>query len=41
MKIKLEATGPPDEYDTPEKLDQFITEEIELFGIKVDVSNMQ
>ena len=41
MKIKLEASGSPDGYDTPEKLDQFIKEEFELFGIKVDVSNMQ
>ena len=41
MKIKLEASGPSDGYDTPEKLDQFINEEFELFGIKVDLSNMQ
>ena len=39
MKIKLEASGPPNGYDTPEKLDQFIREEFELFGINVDLSN--
>ena len=39
MKIKLEASGPPNGYDTPEKLDQFIRGEFELFGINVDLSN--
>ena len=41
MKIKLEASKPLDGYNTPEKLARFIKEEFELFGIKVDVSNMQ
>ena len=41
MKIKLEASGPPDGCDTSEKLDQFIKEEFDLFGINIDVSNMK
>lgn len=41
MKVKLEASGPPEGYDSAEKLDQFVREEFELFGIKIDVNNMK
>ena len=41
MKLKLEASGKPDGYDTPEKLARFIKEESELFGIEIDVNNIK
>ena len=41
MKVKLEASGSPDGYNTPEKLAQFIKEEFELFGIEIDLSNIK
>ena len=41
MKIKLEASGPPNGYDTPEKLAQFIKEELDKFGIEIDLINMK
>ena len=41
MKIKLEASGPPDGCNTPDRLNQFIKEELEIFGITVDPDNMK
>lgn len=41
MKFKFEASGTPDGYDTPEKLAQFIEEELDNFGIEISLTNMK
>ena len=41
MKIKLEASGTPDGYNTPEKLAQFSKEEFDNFGIEINPANMK
>ena len=41
MKIKLEASGPPDGYNTLEKLAQFITEELDNFGIEIEAASIK